>query len=110
MFARGDGAQQATLDMAERMLSYIAAYLLFDGMYIVYASAIKGAGDTKFAMWTGVLMAWVFMALPSIAAYWLGYSIWFIWSFMVGYVVLAGIVFYLRYRGGKWTKMRVIES
>lgn len=98
------------MDATRKMIYFIAAYLLFDALFIVYSSAIKGAGDTNFSMWVGSGMAWGVFAIPSIIAYNMGASVWVIWSIMVAYVMICGCVFYLRYCGGKWKKMRVIEE
>lgn len=98
------------MDMTRRMLRFIAAYLLFDGMFILYGNAIKGAGDTRFAMIMGAGMAWCLFALPCIGAYALGASVWVLWYICVGYIMISGLVFYLRYRTGKWKTMRVIEA
>ena len=112
--------------LARKMLWFITGYLIFDGFMLVYSNAIKGAGDTRFAMWTGVVLAWMLYALPCAAAYWLCHTpwmmarlgeaaaksvcVWTMWSICVIYIVTTGVVFYLRYRAGKWKKMRVIED
>ncbi|MHC4885077.1 MAG: MATE family efflux transporter [Planctomycetota bacterium] len=107
---RGDVAQHEMLEVAKILLRYIAAYMLFDGIWIVINSAIKGAGDTRFSMWAGILMSWGALALPSYVAYRLGADLWFQWKILVGYVMLASGVFYLRYRGGRWKSMSVIDE
>lgn len=107
------------------MLRFIAAYMLFDGLFIIYTNAIKGAGDTRFAMWTGISLAWFLYAIPCMAVYYLfsrpeiaGYfgdaapdwCLWTMWSICVLYIMTCGAVFYLRYRHGAWKSMRVIEN
>lgn len=92
------------------MLCFISAYLLFDGLFIVYCNAIKAAGDTFFAMVMGASLAAVMLALPSALLAHFGVSVWIIWMVCVVYVITAGFIFYWRYRGGKWTKMKVIEN
>ncbi len=102
---------EATLQMAAYFLRYIAAYLLFDGIFILYNGALKGAGDTHFAMWVGVAISWFCFALPClIAQQWLGASVWTLWGMFVAYVVINAGVFYWRYRCGWWKSMRVIEG
>ena len=108
------------------MLYFISAYLLFDGFSILYGSAIKGAGDTKFSMYVGASLAWFMYAIPvmichfvltreSVMAY-LGreraesLDVWILWTLCVLYIMACGVIFYLRYRTGKWQKMKVIES
>jgi MATE family multidrug resistance protein len=78
-------------------------------MWIIYTNAIKGAGDTVFAMVAGVLVAWLAMALPAWMVYRMTESVWWIWVVLVGHVVLSAGVFYARYRYGPWRHMRVIE-
>lgn len=101
-------------DLAILFLRYIAMYLFFDGLFLIYSGALKGAGDTRYVMWMTVAMSWVFFALPCLFLYrWTGPSlttVHWLWRFLVGNVVLMGIVFYQRYRGGKWRSMRVIEG
>lgn len=93
------------------MLLFIAGFLLFDGMFILYNSAIKGAGDTKFSMWMGVILAWALFAIPSYIALRVFHaSVWTLWTILLVYVIIAGTLFYARYRHGKWQKMRVIED
>ena len=109
LFMRGDGADQArAMSLAADFLKYIAAYLLFDGLFIVYNSAIKGAGDTRFAMVAGVTLAWALMVLPCLVAYRLGAGPHLLWGIFICYVMISGLVFFARYRAGHWTSMSVI--
>jgi len=111
LFVRqGDPAQAAVLQMATRALRYIAAYLLFDAVYVVYSYAVKGAGDTRFAMVAGVVMSWGTLVLPCYLAQRCKADIWVFWKILVAHVVIAATVFYARYRAGKWQSMRVIEE
>lgn len=106
----GDVAQVEVLAMAAKCLRYITVYLLFDAFLIVYSGAIKGAGDTRFTMWMGLVLSWGTLVLPCFLLHLVGASIWALWWVFVVHVSLAGTVFYLRYRGGRWQKMRVIEE
>ena len=58
----------------------------------------------------GASLAAVMLALPSALLAHFGVSVWIIWMVCVIYVITAGFIFYWRYRGGKWTKMKVIEN
>jgi multidrug resistance protein, MATE family len=106
----GDPEQAAVLDMAARSLRYITAYLLFDALFVVYSNAIKGAGDTRFTMVAIAVLSWGTLVLPCYLARRAGASVWFLWRLFVAHVVLCGAVFYLRYRGGRWQTMRVVEE
>ena len=105
----GDAAQAEVLEAARILLQYVAAYLLFDGTWIVLNSALKGAGDTKVTMWIGLGMAWLVFAGPSYLMWHYQASMWSMWKLLLGYVILAAFVFYIRYRSGKWQSMRVVE-
>ncbi len=96
--------------ITERMLHYIIVFFTFDGILILFSGAIKGAGDTKFSMYVGTGMSWAFFAIPSyIAVSIFDAGPWVLWKILVTYTFIAGGVFYIRYRGGKWEKMRIIE-
>lgn len=105
----GDPGQAEAFAMAAKLLWFVAAYTLFDAIFIIYGSAIKGAGDTAFAMWVGSLMAWLCYALPCALAYALGASIWTLWGIMVAYVLSESFIFFWRYKKGAWERMSVIE-
>jgi len=91
-------------------LRFVALYSLFDTMNIVFASALKGAGDTRFVMRVVLLMSLTLLVVPTYVALELFkadiYAAWIIFS---AYVILLGFMFYARFRHGKWKQMRVIE-
>ncbi len=106
------------------MLLFTAAYMFFDAMNILYSNAVKGAGDTYFVMISGMLLGWLVFALPCAASYWFfsgNYAlehfgaelsrticVWSLWAIMDVYIFLLGVIFYARYKHGKWKKMSVI--
>ncbi|MFW5859423.1 MAG: MATE family efflux transporter, partial [Planctomycetota bacterium] len=104
-----DPQQAATLGLARRLLYFVCVWQLLDGLWIVYMSAIQGAGDTRFSMWMGVVLAWVAFVVPAALSVWLGADVWALWSILLAYVALGAGVFYIRYRGGQWEGMRVIQ-
>ena len=98
-------------ELALVLLRFVAVYCVFDGLYIVFSAGIKGAGDTRFVMVTVAGLAWLIMVVPTyIACVVYGKGLFVAWIFVTTYIVLAGGVFYLRFRGGKWKSMRVIEA
>ena len=106
----GDAEQVEVIRLAKVMLLFVAAYLFGDGLVLVYSNAVRGAGDTKYIMNLTIIMAWGVFAIPCIIMRLLGCSVWYLWGCMSFYVLLFGLFCYLRYRGGKWTKMKVIED
>jgi MATE family multidrug resistance protein len=99
------------LALSAVLLRFVALYSLFDVLSIVYAAALKGAGDTRFVMGmicalsVGVLIAPTYVAIELAGA-----GILAGWTFATAYVSLLGIAFYLRFRHGRWRGMRVIEE
>jgi len=93
------------------LLRFVAAFSFFDALNLVFSSAIKGAGDTRFIMWTiaalclGVMIVPIYVAIEVMGA-----GIYAAWTIATVYVCALGMAFMLRYRQGKWKRMRVIES
>ena len=79
-------------------------------MNLIFSGALKGAGDTKFTMWTiGALSLGVMVVPVYVAVDIAGAGLYTAWIIMTFYICSLGLVFVLRYRQGKWKKMRVIE-
>ena len=93
------------------LLRFVAIYSIFDAMNILFASAIKGAGDTRFVMLTVVIISVLVLIIPTyLAIVVFGYGLMVSWTLVSAYVSVLGIAFYLRFLGGKWKSMRVIEK
>ena len=91
------------------LLRFVALYSLFDACNIIFASAIKGAGDTRFVMVMIVVLSLSVLVVPTyIAISFLGAGIYICWTIGTAYVCFLGMAFYLRFRGGKWKSMSVI--
>jgi MATE family multidrug resistance protein len=102
--AFGDIRQSAVV-----LLRFVAAYCLFDALNIVFASAIKGAGDTHFILRTNLILA----PMPVIGAWlgitYLGFGLIWCWLMVTGWVCALGVVYMVRFLQGHWREMRVIE-
>ena len=111
-FAAASDPEQfaAIADLTVVLLRFVAIYTLFDAGNIIFSSAIKGAGDTRFVMWMILCMSVGILILPSfVAITWLSAGVYVCWAIASLYVVSLGVAFFLRYRGGKWQSMRVID-
>ena len=93
------------------VLRFVAAYLLLDGIYMISTAVLKGAGDTRFIMWSIGLISLFGMSLPiyiGIEVY--GMGLYYAWGCTVFFISqLAGVTFW-RFNQGKWKTMRVIEQ
>jgi len=93
------------------VLRFVAAYLLLDGVYMISTAVLKGAGDTRFIMWSIGLISIFGMILPvyvGVEIYGLG--LYYAWGCTVFFICqLAAVTFWRCYQG-KWKTMRVIEQ
>lgn len=111
LFARsGDAGQAETMEVVRMFMRFIAAFTVFDGLVIVFSGAVKGAGDTKFAMYANVGLAFSLCVLPCILAWYMKWPAMAYWIILDVYITTCAIVFISRYIHGKWKKMRVIED
>ena len=102
--------QAAVYAMAVVLLRFVAAYCLFDAIGMVFVSAIKGAGDTRFVLKVSVVMASLLASLS-----WLTIEVWKLgiyacWTVVTCWICTMGTVFLLRFLQGSWRSMRVIEQ
>ena len=93
------------------LLRFVAIYCLFDTMNIIFCSAIKGAGDTRYVMiMTTILSVFILIIPVYLTVEVLEAGLMVAWVFATAYVISLGVTFYLRFLGGKWRSMRVIEQ
>jgi len=92
------------------LMRFVAVFCFFDALNLVFSGAIKGAGDTRFIMWTigalslGVMITPMYVAVEVFQA-----GLYVAWTLATFYICTLGIAFMIRYRQGKWKSMRVIE-
>ena len=92
------------------LMRFVAVFCFFDALNLVFSGAIKGAGDTRFIMWTiaalslGVMVGPVYLAVEVMGA-----GLYTVWTLATCYAFALGVAFMLRYFQGKWKTMRVIE-
>jgi MATE family multidrug resistance protein len=92
------------------LLRFVAVYSVFDTMNIVFCAAIKGAGDTRYVMLITVILSVLVFILPVyLAVVVFEFGLMVAWIFATAYIISLGFIFYLRFLGGKWKAMRVIE-
>jgi MATE family multidrug resistance protein len=119
------------------LLRFLAAFSFFDAMAVIFGSAIRGAGDTRFSLAFTTLTCWVLMVFPTaLAVAWyadglqaeslaaiaaeklaeaaerpLAERVLLIaWWGCTIYIVVVGAGMMLRFRQGRWQSMRVIEA
>jgi len=92
------------------LLRFVALYSLFDMMNVLFAAALKGAGDTTYPVLATVCLAWGVMLVPTYVLCVIGdFGVYTAWTAATAYIFCVGLVMYRRFRRGHWRTMRVIE-
>lgn len=91
------------------LLKFVAIYTLFDAMAIVFGSAIRGAGETRFSMIFTVSAGWCIMVLPTVWAIQTEQGLYTCWAAATTFIIILGIGFLLRFRQGNWKRVEMIE-
>lgn len=108
------GADPATFGQVARiatvLLRFVALYSIFDTMNVVFASGLRGAGDTAYPLAASVALSWVVMLVPSYLLCVVGGAgIYTAWATASAYVAVLGLMMMSRFRAGRWTSLRVME-
>ncbi|HOK96697.1 MAG TPA: MATE family efflux transporter [Anaerohalosphaeraceae bacterium] len=98
----------AAYPMAVTMLRMAALYVMADAVMLVFGGALRGAGDTFWAMCISVVLHWILVALLFVFV-----RMWDVppaasWLTLCCTFMLLSMLFYLRYRQGKWRTLRLI--
>jgi multidrug resistance protein, MATE family len=109
--AKADPVEFAALrETVTVLLRFVAVYSFFDAMAIVFGSAIRGAGDTRFSMMVAFLAAWLMLVLPT--WWWWRYrgpDLFVSWTWCAVYVISLGFIYFARFQYGAWRTMNVIH-
>jgi MATE family multidrug resistance protein len=86
-------------------------YIIFDTGNIIFASVIKGAGDTVFIMKKMLFVSILFEIVPIyIFVILLKYGIYTAWLFLLLSIILLFFIFYFRYKSCKWKDIRLLGN
>jgi MATE family multidrug resistance protein len=97
------------LPIATSMIRIASLYVLAEAMMVALVGALRGAGDTHWTMVASVTFHWTFIPLLWVMFHVLHASAVMGWLALVILFLFFCLALYLRYRSGKWKKMRVIE-
>lgn len=110
---RSDGgiAFEAVASHARYLMRLVALYGLFDALNLTFCGALKGAGDTRFAMWVGLIGSWLFF-VPSVYVliHYFEATLLGVWICMTIYAIALGIAYYIRFRIGRWKCIHLIDQ
>ncbi|TWT47247.1 MATE family efflux transporter [Botrimarina hoheduenensis] len=101
--------REAVAATALVLMRFVACYNFMDAMLIVFVSALKGAGDTRFVLLVSLVMGFLLATLSLLAVEVFQAGIYGCWALVSCWIATLGILFFLRFLQGKWRSMRVIE-
>ena len=113
--AQADTAEFAPVRaLTIELFKFIILYCLFDALQIIFTGALKGAGDTGFILLTSLVVSTLAILVGGFCEehfQWRQHDwrLWGWWWVITGWVFVLGIIYWLRFLGGRWKTMRVIE-
>jgi MATE family multidrug resistance protein len=98
--------------MGAVLLIFAAIYQIFDGMYIVYYGALRGAGDTFVPAVVTAVLCWGIMVLGGfgVARFYKQYAAAGPWTVASVYGVILGLFMLIRFQRGKWQTIRLEQE
>jgi len=104
-------ATPAVLGLAVGLLRFMAVALVIDSLTIVLGGTLKGAGDTRFVMVTNAITSVFCLVLPTFLVIEVFHlSIYAAFMVMIINLAVIASIFVIRFRGGRWKAIRVIEE
>ena len=98
----------AVIDQVVRVLRIIALFQPFLAITLVTTSALQGAGDTKFPMYSSLLGIWgVRVVGVYILSIRMNYGLAGVWTAYAIDITLRGIILMIRFLKGKWKDLEI---
>lgn len=92
------------------LLRFVALFGLFDAIFLVLLGALEGAGDTRFIMKASIVVSLGMLVLPCyLYIKYFQADLLVMWLIITLNVVLYCVVFFVRFKQGRWKSMSVIH-
>ncbi|MGD9929963.1 MAG: MATE family efflux transporter [Mangrovibacterium sp.] len=104
-----DPAFEEAVSIAVSMIRIAALYVLAEAVMLALIGALRGAGDTHFTMVASVTVHWITLPILYFALNVFGFSVPFSWFLLVLFFLVFCWVLVLRFRSGKWKKIRMLH-
>lgn len=112
IFGSGHSEEYAAiLERARPVMKVLAVFIFFDAIAMIYADALRGAGDTRFQMLGASAAAWL-LFVPGVwyISRLAGGSVGHAWAWGAFYVFLLAGFFFLRFRSGLWRRIDILKA
>lgn len=100
---------ESAVPLAVLMVRIAALYVLVEAMLIVFIGALRGAGDTLWAMYISVSLHWAMVAVLYFILRVMGWPPAAGWMAVVLMFMVFSWLVYFRYKSGKWKEIRVVQ-
>jgi len=102
MFIFHEQDAAAIRDLSRFMMSGLACYVLCEGVLQVAAGVLRGAGDTRWAMYASVTLHWAMLVLQYLVIRVLELGPRISWLAFVFMILMITVVFLARLYGNRW--------
>ncbi len=112
VFGSGDSAAYAAiLALSRPVMKVLAVFIFFDAIGMIFADALRGAGDTRFQMLGASAAAWV-LFVPGIwyITHRAGGDLIHAWAWAAFYIFLLAVFFGLRFGSGLWRRIDILKA
>ncbi|MDD3739672.1 MAG: MATE family efflux transporter [Bacteroidales bacterium] len=99
---------ESAVPVASNMIRIASIYVLAEAVLVALIGALRGAGDTFFTMVASVVAHWLLVPIVFISFKYFHLSIEWSWFMLVITFMLFSFVLFLRFKSGKWKKIKVI--
>ncbi|MCG3176502.1 MAG: Multidrug resistance protein NorM [Candidatus Omnitrophica bacterium] len=104
-----DPVYDAARPMAVTMLRMISFYMFSIALVIVFVGALRGAGDTLWAMSYHISLHWLAAGVLYAGTRWLDLSALHAWALVIVVFMLFSAGAWLRYRAGGWRRLHIVD-
>lgn len=108
LFSAGFADTGEVSALAITMLRLAGLYTMADSTQLVFAGALRGAGDTRWVMRASAILHWLFATIAVVLIRVVRTPPVLVWLFFIGFVISMGVTMFLRFRSGKWREFRLI--
>ncbi len=105
----GESVFAAAMPVTVFMIRLASLYVLAEAVFVVYIGALRGAGDTFWAMFISVVGHWVLVPILLVMFKVFDTDIEVAWFGVVGVFLLFSGFVYLRYRSGRWKTISMMK-
>ena len=112
IFGSGNSAEYGEILAKTRpVMNVLAVFIFFDAIGMIFADALRGAGDTRFQMLGASAAAWL-LFVPGVwyITHRAGGELIHAWAWGGFYVFLLSVFFTLRFRSGLWRKIDILKG